>query len=502
MRPSSGAAFAALAFALLAGCGERVPPENQPLPELTSRGGPEVVVLRVTRDGGFPRAYRWPTIDVPAWTGAERLPPIQRLLAFDDGSGSLTFVAEDARAGRVDLRTGRFTVTEAPLALADSHDGTTLVGFTEGGRLWRATPNAEWMGPATHADTAFALRNGHVVLVGHERDATRLIRVRPQSDVPYDTLEIPLTTGVVQTLGGDRLFARTAHGAVAVDTRTWTLARAPRLGDEAIAIAPTPSGDRAFILSHDGRTIHVWARFAERWVGEIELGRPATALRMDPMGRFLLARSELGDSASVISVPTLQFVRTLATDWRGDLPTFAADGSLLVLRDDDVHVMDPVTGARKRRVRGAARDIWMFVRWDGFRPRDSSLDLPATFETEIAVDSAADAEKIDSLLAAHAEIVERERLDSIARATARPRATRDTAAQSFTLSFASLLSESAARALAERIRVDGRPPRIVAGSRDGITIYRVVMGPYPTREAAEAAGQKSGVPFWVFAGLP
>ena len=30
----------------------------------------------------------------------------------------------------------------------------------------------------------------------------------------------------------------------------------------------------------------------------------------------------------------------------------------------------------------------------------------------------------------------------------------------------------------------------------------VVMGPFPTREAADAAGKRSGMPYWVFAGLP
>ena len=29
-------------------------------------------------------------------------------------------------------------------------------------------------------------------------------------------------------------------------------------------------------------------------------------------------------------------------------------------------------------------------------------------------------------------------------------------------------------------------------------LYRVVLGPYPTREAADDAGRKLGKPFWVF----
>jgi hypothetical protein len=29
-------------------------------------------------------------------------------------------------------------------------------------------------------------------------------------------------------------------------------------------------------------------------------------------------------------------------------------------------------------------------------------------------------------------------------------------------------------------------------------MYRVVLGPYPTREAAEAIGRKLGMPYWIF----
>jgi hypothetical protein len=184
------------------------------------------------------------------------------------------------------------------------------------------------------------------------------------------------------------------------------------------------------------------------------------------------------------------------------MPMIAPDGSVLTLRRDDINALDPVTGVRKRRLRGAGADLWVFARWDGFKPRDSSLDTPATFDIDLPVDSATEADKIDSLLAARAEIIERERLDSIARATSGRRTRADSATMTYTLSFASLFSESAARSLASRIRVDGRQPRVVASGRDGITIYRVVLGPYATREAAEEAGRRSGVSYWVFVGLP
>jgi hypothetical protein len=178
---------------------------------------------------------------------------------------------------------------------------------------------------------------------------------------------------------------------------------------------------------------------------------------------------------------------------------------LLALRRNDVGVIDAASGTQRLRVRGGASDHWMFVRWNGFRPRDRSLDSPAVFETDTPEDSAAAAAYADSLLTAGAMRMTTE-LEAIGRASAGRRLEEDStavaAAGGYTVSFASLLSESAARAMSERIRIDGRRPRVVASTSDGVTIYRVVAGPYETRDAAVAAGRRSGVPFWVFAGLP
>jgi hypothetical protein len=427
---------------------------------------------------------------------------VDRLLAFDDFTGLLALVASDGRAGRIDLRTGRFELTGKPLASASSSDGASVYGISSEGRLWRSTPSGEWNGPVAHADSVFTLPGGSVVLVSNGDRDTRLVRLRPPATSPRDSVTIPVSDALARTASGDRLYAHTSRGIVTIDTRAWRVVPGPRNARNTIAVAPTPSGDRALVLGDKGREIRVWERYTDRFSGTLTLPAAARDLRMDPMGRFMLARLDVGDSAYVISVPLMRVVRTVATEWRDDLPAVAPDGLILTLRGDDVNMIDPATGARKRRTRGGALDVWMFVRWDGFKPRDSSLDTPATFETDAPMDSVTEAEKIDSLLAARAEIVERERMDSVARATSGGRARRDTVGLSYTLSFASLLSESAARTLASRIRVDGRPPRVVAGTRDGLTIYRVVLGPYPTREAAEAAGRRSGVTYWVFAGLP
>ena len=65
-----------------------------------------------------------------------------------------------------------------------------------------------------------------------------------------------------------------------------------------------------------------------------------------------------------------------------------------------------------------------------------------------------------------------------------------------------LLVAEKARDLAAQIRVGTENARVVTAMRDGSTIYRVVMGPYATREEAERIGRESKQSFWVYEGGP
>jgi hypothetical protein len=44
--------------------------------------------------------------------------------------------------------------------------------------------------------------------------------------------------------------------------------------------------------------------------------------------------------------------------------------------------------------------------------------------------------------------------------------------------------------------------RVVATTVGDREVFRVIAGPFRTRADAEAAGQQSGVPFWVYEGAP
>jgi len=72
----------------------------------------------------------------------------------------------------------------------------------------------------------------------------------------------------------------------------------------------------------------------------------------------------------------------------------------------------------------------------------------------------------------------------------------------FTVSFAALLVADKARELASQIRVGSENARVVTAVRDGSTIYRVVLGPYTTREEAERVGRESKQSYWIYEGGP
>jgi septal ring-binding cell division protein DamX len=185
-------------------------------------------------------------------------------------------------------------------------------------------------------------------------------------------------------------------------------------------------------------------------------------------------------------------VGTIATDWRADLPFVAPDGGIAVAQGADVIIADGETLRPMSRVRGGAADFWYPFRWTGFRPRAAALDKPVEFagqtaDTAVRPDSAA--RPADSTAGA-------------ANPTTTPRDTTPRRSAGFTVSFAALLVQDRARDLAAQIHVGNETARVVTATRDGSPIYRVVLGPYATREEAERIGRESNQSYWVYEGGP
>ena len=229
-------------------------------------------------------------------------------------------------------------------------------------------------------------------------------------------------------------------------------------------------------------------RYRDRITAKIEFPEVPRDLRIDPLGRYLLVRAAKGDSVSVVAVGTDRVIGTVRSAWRGDLPFVAPDGAIALAQGPDVVFVDGETQRERSRVSGGASDFWFGFQWSGFRARSQVFDQPADTAARDSTDTTGAARR-------------RVTLDSTAR-KAPPTIAVDTTPRGFVVSFAALLSEQRARELASQIHVRGQAARVVAAEREGTTIYRVVLGPYSTRDEAERVGKESGQTYWIYEGTP
>jgi len=499
----------AAALVLLAACGpssdrasssaahDASAPASSTQPSL----GPDPIVLRVARAGGLVRAYGYPRLDSALWSSAAPAPAIRRVLAFDDEAGSLAFVDEAGLPGRIDLRLGRVrSASKVKFAALASADGDAIYGVSKG-TVTRLTPTSTWpYEPPVPASEVVPQPDGTVLVVAPRGDSTAIWRVRPPDPHPIDSTSLPRISRSFRTRVGDRVYFTVDSGLIGVSVRDLSPVPSVRFPTRVLALAPTPSGDRLFVANEESPTLSVIDRYRDRVAEEITLPGAVADLRMDPLGRYVLARPAHGDSIWVVAVATLKLLGSTRTRWLADLPFVAPDGLVALADANDVLFVDGASLEEQSRVPGGAKDFWYLIRWNGFRPRAAALDEPVSFARSDTVDSSI---AFDSAFAGA-----RVNGDSGSAATAAggtdsgAAAAAQSLAVGFYVSFNAFLVESKAREAAAEIEVEGRPARVVATQRAGTPVYRVVMGPYATREEADRTGRASRRDFVVYEGVP
>jgi hypothetical protein len=497
-------ALVLLACGVAGGCADRSsrPAGADATPSIP--GGPDPIVLRVSRDGGVMSATRYPDLDSTLWRSSNRVPALDRIIAFGPEDGYLAAVDTSGAPVRIDVRLGTVTTSRTDdVVLSSSADGGAIYALTVDGEITRYTPSGgEWrFTPSLPTHALYAQADGSLIVAGAKGDRAIVWRVRPPGQEVTDSLsfdiggdETTLRASLGATAGsvGDRIFFGGNEEVLAVRTRDLAKALEVDVGDPVTAIAATPSGDRLFVAVADEELLRVVDRFEEAVKGKITLPGVPRALRMDPLGRVLLARGG-ADSVYVISLGSDDVIGVVRSEWRGDLPLVLPDGAIATARGEDVVFAHPSTLADMRTVEGGAQQFWYTMRWNGFRPRAAGLDQPVQFRTSAPRDS------VDYADSAAARALGRD----TSRARVAPGTRTDTVvASAFTVSFAAVLDEKQARQVASRIRVDGETPRITTSDRAGKTLYRVVLGPYPTRADAERVGKSSGQSYWIFEGAP
>ncbi|HEU5174696.1 MAG TPA: SPOR domain-containing protein [Gemmatimonadaceae bacterium] len=419
-------------------------------------------------------------------------PKIAAVLGFDPDEGVITFVDQRGVPGRIDLRLGDVSQAGASfkLAGAGSADGSSIFGVS-GGKAIRFTATGRWeLERKSPLAVVFPQPDGALVTLSRDTDGSvDLWRVFPPDSDILDSATVEGLVDGPRIQGGDLLYLATPTGFAVVQARN--LERLPEitLTGRPKAAVSTPSGDRLFIAVEGDTALAVYDRYRGTLGAAAPLPATPRDLRMDPLGRYLLVRPEVGDSAWIIAVGTSKPVGTVRTAWRSDIPFVASDGVIATVVGKDVVFVDGATMRRTRRIAGGAADFWYPFHWAGFRPRAAGLDQPVEFEVGTS-DTAA-----DSSLAAAAAAADTiaPPADTAAEAVATPATTR------WVVSFAALLVESSARQLAQEITVNGQHARLETTMRDGVPVHRVVLGPYSSRDEAERVGRDSGRSYWVYA---
>jgi cell division septation protein DedD len=266
------------------------------------------------------------------------------------------------------------------------------------------------------------------------------------------------------------------------------------------AMVPTPSGDRVYVALAESPRIAILDRYRESISGAIELPSPASDLRIDPLGQSLVAKpAGGGDSAWVIAIGTGKVIGSIPTEWSTDLPTFAPSGTIATLRGSDVVFTDVSTLRTTQTVRGGAKDYWYFFTWNGFRPRAANLDQPVTFPSESAGHDTMIAKPPPTDTTRPPNPPMRDASPTMVPPPASYSVPPRTATQ-FIVSFAAVLDAQQANQVASGIVVGGVKPHVVQAQVGSTLVFRVVLGPYATREEAERVGRESKRQYWVYEG--
>jgi hypothetical protein len=497
----------ALAFVLAACSGSERgdDPSASDSPTVMSAGGADRLLLRFARAGGPVRAFAYPQVDSLVWTSRAAVPSVERVLGFDSDAGSVAALDTKGVPLRVDLRTGDVArETKAKLSYVASQDGNAIYGVAVDGTIRRLTPAGEWrFKPPTSPRELFPQSDGGLLVVSDARNGTTVWRMHPPQESLVDTARLPRAQQAIGTPLGDRLYFTVDTGLIGVRARDLAPVPSVRVPQRIRSAVTTPSGDRIYLLTAGSAELIVVDRYAEEIAARITLPDTSRELRMDPTGRFVLARAAKKDSAWVVAVATDTLVGRVGTGWREDLPLVTPDGALALLRGNDVVLVDSDSLEAIRRVAGGGRDLWFFIEWNGFRPRSASLDEPVQFEgmDTTPPDSG---DTLDPFAATPSPDSLTPRPDTVAtpQRDTTPQPPPPVTSPGFTVQFAALRSEAAALAAANEIAAEGQRAHVVRTTQGGLDIWRVVLGPYPTRDRAEQVARTTGRSYWIYEGRP
>jgi len=422
----------------------------------SSRSVASVSVIRIPREGGLARLYRVPALDSAAWKLTERLPPVERTIGADPEQG-LVFVLDrknnvvavdlDTRRIRTFLENVRYATLGPDGALYAVDTGSAVV------QLVRRTPvrfRSKLQGKP--AELHGTMDGALLARLAGNRPALEFLG----SDQAPTSIPVP-DGDLASSFIGDEVAVAADSAVILYTPNQKSKPRVIPIEGDARAVLFSPSGHRLYV-ARAAAPLLILDRFEGTKLREIELPGPAKGLRGDLYGSWLLVQPESADSVWVIDIGTGKYLGAAAARWSDDLPAVAPPHTLLVRRGSDVVALDlgQKGFAEVGRVQGGAGDFWLPLNWHP--PQEGEIPVEAD-----SSDTSADS------------------------ASGRP---------TVYLQVSSSQNPTWATELSEKLRAAGLPAAVLTPRRAD-EAYRVVLGPYATREQAEETGRKLGMPSFI-----
>jgi hypothetical protein len=398
------------------------------------------------------------------WTSSSDVPALERAIGYDLDERIVWAVDEDARLVGIDLASGGWRAYLGGVRRAAvGPDGSVLV-VDSANRLVRLQRRIPAVLPAGFEKPPLALWgaiSGQALAVSSD-SAPGLKLIAADHAGPA----APVGSGAVAPSFWGELAAVAADDELRlVRTSDASVLRTIKLPGAPSQVLFSPSGHRVLALVN--QEIVVADRFSGRRLPSISLPGRALQARIDPSGRWLLVRPPEGDSAWVVDLATSRHVSTFDTKWREDLPLVAGAATLVIHSGDQVEAYDLSTAppARLTTVAGGSSDLWIVIPW-----------VPAT--------------RAPTALAAAQTAVTRQDRALVADSS------RLEPAEEIWLQVSSSQNPEWAEDLAKQMRDSGHAAAVWRPDLPEDS-YRVVVGPFGSREEGEEAGRRLGRPFFV-----
>jgi hypothetical protein len=442
------------------GCGSQAPaaaPSQQQSAQRVSQvqglARMPAAAIRLPAKGGAPQFYRLPRMSLLEDALRGKLPPVERVIGLDTESEFLFVTTAKHELLALDLGSGRVDTVATNIAQATLGPDGTLYAVDVQRRvisLSRRTRFA-WPQPLTALPRdLFGATDQH--LVGVIPQDRLLIAA---ADQPPTVRPIAASGDVAASRWGDLVAVASDSGVTFYDPLGRRDPAFVRLADSPRAIAFSPSGHRIYVARRGAPGLAVIDRYEHKELDGVALPGPVAALRLDPLGRWLLARPTIGDSAWIVDLPIKRHTGIVPTEWQADLPAISPDGMLLFRRGADVVALRPDSLNEVGRVKNGAADLWVLTTW-----------LPRGMPESQASAGAAAADSVGAEGPLYVQVSTSQNPD-----------------------WSGHLADDLNRAgLNARVLPPQHPD-------DG---YRVVLGPYATRSQAEAIGRRLGRPFWIY----